>query len=334
MKFIKYPSIVQYKNVVGQVIAMARYQGQDENDEAIYDDSAELPTLTFRGTVKLHGTNAGVSLDTDTGELYAQSRKRVITPIKDNAGFALFVEQHKAEFRELLEYAASSLKEDSESRVVTLFGEWCGEGIQKGVAISELEKRFMVFEVKVGDEWGRANGLLEEDWHIYTVEDIALRAVRIDFNAPEKATNGLIELTEAVENECPVAKYFGVSGVGEGVVWKTTYKGETLRFKVKGEKHSASKVKKLASVDVEKIASVDEFVEYAVTESRLEQGVQEGLEMEGHEVDIKNLGHFLKWVMGDIVKEELDALTENSLTPKDISRAVNNKAREWFMKTN
>ena len=51
----------------------------------------------------------------------------------------------------------------------------------------------------------------------------------------------------------------------------TKQKPYHCKDKVKGEKHSSSKVKKLASVDVEKLNSIKDFVDYAVTESRLEQ---------------------------------------------------------------
>ena len=67
--------------------------------------------------------------------------------------------------------------------------------------------------------------------------------------------NKFIELVEEVEKECPVSKQFNVSGIGEGIVWTTEYKGETYRFKTKGEKHSVSKVKTVVPIDIEKINS-------------------------------------------------------------------------------
>jgi hypothetical protein len=42
--------------------------------------------------------------------------------------------------------------------------------------------------------------------------------------------------------------------------------------KVKGAKHSSSKVKTLAKVDVVKLENAKAFVEYCFTESRLNQG--------------------------------------------------------------
>ena len=80
--------------------------------------------LTYRAKVKLHGTNAGVQI-TPSGEVVAQKRTEIITSEADNAGFAAWVEKNISYF--------SQLKGNSH---LTIFGEWCGSGIQKGVAIS------------------------------------------------------------------------------------------------------------------------------------------------------------------------------------------------------
>ena len=44
---------------------------------------------------------------------------------------------------------------------------------------------------------------------------------------------------------------------------------------MKGTKHSVSKVKTLAPVNVEKLNSIQEFVDYSVTRVRFEQGLSE-----------------------------------------------------------
>ena len=94
---------------------------------------------------------------------------------------------------------------------------------------------------------------------------------------------------------------------------------------MKGEKHSSSKVKKLASVDVEKLNSIKDFVDYAVTESRLQQGLTEiGL-------DMKKMGEFIKWISQDVFKEESDTMKENNLEMKDIGKELSNKARKWYI---
>lgn len=72
MDFVKYPKIGQYRNVVKEVSDYCEHNNK------------ELPVITFHGTVKLHGTNAGISFDPNTNELQAQSRNRIITPESDN----------------------------------------------------------------------------------------------------------------------------------------------------------------------------------------------------------------------------------------------------------
>ena len=49
------------------------------------------------------------------------------------------------------------------------------------------------------------------------------------------------------------------------------------------------------------------------------------------ELEIKNIAFFLKWVYGDIVKEELDTMMANGIEPKEVGGAISNKARPWFM---
>jgi hypothetical protein len=166
---------------------------------------------------------------------------------------------------------------------------------------------------------------------IYNIDDFETYSLDIDFNMPELIQNKLGELTLAVEEECPVGKAFGFSGIGEGIVWSCELKGNIHRFKVKGEQHSSSKVKKLASVDTEKITSIKEFVDYAVTESRFNQAIEK-IFPNNEPVDVKKLGEVIKWVVNDIIKEETDTLVQNNLEPKDIGKYVSNKVREMFFK--
>lgn len=119
--------------------------------------------------------------------------------------------------------------------------------------------------------------------------------------------------------------------VGEGIVWSAELSpGEIVRFKVKGEKHSSSKVKKLASVDTEKLNSIKEFVEYAVTENRLNQGIEQVFTTKGETPVNTRTGEFVKWVSSDVIKEELDTIVANGLEPKDVGGPVSKKAAQWF----
>jgi len=335
-KMITFPEIGQFRQIIKTVTDNTRYAGKDENGDAIYDASKRLPTLTFTGTVKLHGTNAGVTLTKD-GDMYPQSRENIISVGNDNMGFAFFVESHKDVFKRMFETL-----DIRDADYITIFGEWAGGNIQKGVAISGLPKMFVIFAVKLSYESNevKENYFLtnDETKHlknpeslIFNVLDFENYTIDIDFENPLLAQNKLIELTLAVENQCPVGKAFGNVGTGEGIVWKTETERGTIRFKVKGEKHSSSKVKTLAPVNTEKVNSIKEFAEYAVTESRLEQGIEKVFTSVNEQIDIRKIGDFLKWIVGDVIKEELDTLADNGLEPKDVNSAISNIARKWFL---
>lgn len=82
-------------------------------------------------TEKIDGTNAAVVV-TEDGLVYAQSRTRVITPEADNFGFAAWVADHADDLRYGLGEGVH-------------FGEWWGNGIQRGYGLPKGEKRFSLF---------------------------------------------------------------------------------------------------------------------------------------------------------------------------------------------
>jgi hypothetical protein len=342
-KHISYPSIEQFRNVIANVNRRYDFVGLDENGDAIYDGTRTKPTLTFKGTVKLHGTNAGVSFN-ESG-YWIQSRENIITPESDNAGFAFFVESNKEVFKNFVNQINSANFFDLLNNTVTIYGEWAGGNIQKGVGICNLPKSFFIFGVKVTPHtsseeeqkakpayWIPSHYLKSPENRIYNIEDFQTWEMEINFNTPETVQNKLSELTLAVEAECPVAKAFGFSGIGEGIVWSCNVDGVVHRFKVKGEKHSSSKHKStLAPVDVEKVASIREFVDYAVTESRFNQGIEKVFP-NNEPVDIKKLGALMKWITDDVTKEEMDTMKANNLEPKDVNKYISTKVREMFIK--
>ena len=59
-RHVSMPSIEQFRTVIANINRQYNFVGLDENGEAIYDQTLPKPVLTFNGTVKLHGTNAGV----------------------------------------------------------------------------------------------------------------------------------------------------------------------------------------------------------------------------------------------------------------------------------
>lgn len=325
MQHISFPSIEQFRNTVKAVQSRCNYH------------QLPLPKLKFEGTVKLHGTNAGVGFNPKTGELWCQSRENIITVEKDNAGFAWFVSQRKEYFIQTL--SALSQAADSDECIV-VFGEFAGAGIQKGVAITGLEKFFCAFDVVFAKDNENKVSSSCHDWfdrpelRIFNSYQFPVYDIEIDFSNAGASSEELERITNDVEQCCPVGKFFGVEGVGEGVVWKCINPEWDLKFKVKGEKHSVSKVKKgtgVAAIAPEVLDGIQKFVEYSVTEERLNQGIQRVFTEHGKEPDVKETGLFLKWVFSDVMKEEHDVLAASGLEPKQVSGAISNAARKWFM---
>jgi len=71
-KFVPFPKISQFSKVKKLIRK--------------YDKFPKI--IDYEGTIKLHGTNAAITLDKENNIRY-QSRNRVLTPIiNDNQGFA------------------------------------------------------------------------------------------------------------------------------------------------------------------------------------------------------------------------------------------------------
>lgn len=321
---IKFPSIEQFRSTCKHV-----------NDRAKYNNESS-PTLEFRGTVKLHGTNASIVIHAD-GTHQIQSKNQVVT--KGHYGFVDFIEERIMSIKISLNAPVDAMMP------ITIFGEWCGEGIQKGVALSQLDKMFVVFAISYGEgenvvrqDHTRMDEVINFDGlnglSIYNVDQFGVFPILIDFNNPKLSQNDMIVTTENVERECPAGKFFGKSGIGEGIVYKCVsygYESSDFWFKVKGAKHSVSKVKTLVEVDVVKLKSITEFIERVLTENRLCQGVDYLIEMDMN-VTQKETGTFLSWIFADIMKEESDVMEASGLNKKDVSRDIGKKARAWYFK--
>jgi CxxC motif-containing protein len=341
-KHISFPSIEQFRNIVANINREHNFVGLDENGEAIYDQSKPKPVLTFKGTVKLHGSNFGVCFN-EQDDIWVQSRENIITPEKDNAGSAFFVETNKYAFYQLFKEVSRKYNVDMTENTISIYGEWAGKGIQKGIAISNIEKSLFIFGVKITphpkDEnektsayWVDSSFLRNHEHKIYNIEDYKTYSIDIDFNTPQLAQNTIIDMTIEVEDECPVGKAFGHEGIGEGVVFShMTSNGKVYRFKSKGEKHSKSKVKTLKPVDDEKINKIIDVVNRVTPAWRLEQAMEKTFDLiNGGSIDIKRMGDFIRNVVADIMKEELDVIAEAGLEPKEINSKVSEISRQYF----
>ena len=322
--FKKYGKTGQFRNVVRSINDEVRGCYDKDKDEWSYDEAISLPKLVFHGTVKAHGTNTSITFC--DGEIITAGRNKIVVVGDDNYGFSAWANKPEVK-QDLFDIVGNQNN-------IILYGEWCGAGIRKGVAITGLDKMWIVFAAREcgddgdGGRWIDIKNLpYNNEAGIYNVNQFGAYSVEIDFNNPQMSSPQLSSLVDKIEAECPIGKHFGVSGIGEGAVFSHFLGGKRFVFKVKGQKHSVSKTKTLAPVDVEKLISINEFVDYSVTESRLEQGAGEVL---NGDFDRKNLGKFIKWMSTDIKKEESDVLESNGLSMKDVGGGIAKASKAWF----
>lgn len=305
-----------------------------------------LPVVEFLGTVKLHGTNAGVRVRKDS--VQPQSRERLISITSDNAGFAHFVAGREKAFRHLSNFIEDYYTIPRDSGRFTFFGEWCGGNIQSKVGLNSLEKHYVIFNVYDHE----TESYLNRDWMadilhgdddmedyndhcIHFIYEIPGYSIVIDFSQPEQYIEKLEQLTLEVEEKCPWAAYRGAEGIGEGIVWVNAADVNDTRywFKTKGVKHQGkdqSKVKTL-SADPVKVVKIRELVDVILPVWRLEQGVKY-LEENGFELGQSATGQYLQWINKDIIKEESDTIAANDYPWKELNPYVNQKARDWYFK--
>ena len=203
-----YSSTDQFRHVIKQIQMSAKYH------------KIEPPVITFTGTVKLHGTNCGVIYR--DGEIFAQSRNNLIED--GHFGFAQWVADHNQVWKKWFE---SIISVDNKKPVV-VYGEWCGQGVMKKVAISEVEKMFVVFAIYIiEDEVDEEGTNIKKPFYVcskmdripisnaYLIEEFPTFKMDIDFSKPQLHQNDLVNLTLGVEAECPVGKQLGVSSLRE-----------------------------------------------------------------------------------------------------------------------
>lgn len=336
----KMTSIGQFRQAVKSIQHQARFTGFDENGDPIYDNLLKMPVLKANGTVKIHGTNAGVSFH--KGKLYAQKKKSIITPNNDNAGFASYMESKRDFFLSVMNEIITTFNIDPNENIITILGEWAGKGIQKNVAVNEIEKSFFAVGVKIkplneeiASYWLDDFGGLKQspDHKFFVINQFKMFSLDIDFNEPLLSQNKMLEMVLEVEKECPVGKHFGISGTGEGIVFTCQFNDNRYIWKVKGDKHAGkSKVKKLKKVDDEKLQKIIDIVDQVTPEWRLVQIYDEVFDVvNGGVGDVKGTGDYLRALIKDVWKEENDLIEDAGLTNKDVNAKISAVGRKYFM---
>lgn len=360
-RHISFGSIEQFRNVITGVKQRAQYIGKDDDGKPMYDKSIRLPKITVTASEKIHGTNAAVCYNHVYG-MWVQSKENIITPENDNFGCAAWVKEHENEWGRIIMALGLENKIDLNTHIISVYFEWCGGSIQKNSAVSGLDRRAIIFEhfkvspaVKPDVEDGNSD---EESYWLPTTYSVSMNGENIspvnipdknifnimkfptytfdiDFENPKLSQNAMIEKVAEIEAASPVGKEFGQeSNIGEGIVCTFMYKDKLFRFKVKGDKHSKSNVKKLKPVDEEKEKAKVEFANYACPAWRLEQAWDKTFLIGSNEEitpDVKMTGDFLRLVITDVMKEESDILKEKGLEAKEVNGMISKVARQWFM---
>lgn len=341
-----FPSIEQYRHIVADVLHRAEYIGKDDDNRPVYDASRAKPVLTFKGTVKLHGSNCGVAVDLQKHVVYAQSKERQLSVEQDNFGFCAWTKtvEGAIDVAYLAGLALDTVTAESAVTAIRIFGEWCGPKVNGKTGIGQLSTRWVVFAVLATLADGQERWLPVEPiaaaWAsepvgrpslVHFVTDYPQYTLDIDFNQPEASLDALEALTLAIEAECPVAKALGGGGIGEGLVWACqdpTF-GRHV-FKTKGAKHKGTKNSSLVQIAPEVLASLEAFTDAVLTDNRLEQGYSL-IEADHGKVTEEHIGLFLKWVGQDVLKEETDTLVASGLERKQVMGCINSRAKKWLM---
>ena len=95
----------------------------------------------------------------------------------------------------------------------------------------------------------------------------------------------------------------------------------TYKSKVKGIK---------AGMSVEEANTIAECLKLVLPEWRLQQGITH-LKDEFYLMEPSSIGPYLKWVTRDVLKEEIDTIVENGLEWKNVHKAINQRARQYFL---
>ncbi|KAF7327745.1 Glycoside hydrolase family 5 protein [Mycena kentingensis (nom. inval.)] len=363
MAHIPYPSTPNFRNFKTDYLRTLNWKPPVDEAEGSPPIPAKPrpPTrATFFGTVKLHGTNATIVFRNNDPAPQIQSRSWIIQGTKqDNCGtYALLSRAPLGELVKQILRAAG--REDGLFEEVYIAGEVAGKGVQKGVAITQMERFFAIFNIRIDGHWVDMREYKDcalPEHRIFNVAQYRTFEVDIDFTAP---TNEVYERMEGYTTEvcasCPFGTAFvdgagkKIAGSGEGIVWTmvhSPYLGaeefdDTIlyNFKTKGEAFATTAYmpKEAKNVDPAVAHLAAQFANFALGERRFEQGIEfleaeqarQGLKKDPY--NSKLTGQFIGWVVADAIREEKNEMQRLGVLEKDAKKEISGRARIWFAK--
>ena len=308
-----------------------------------------IKSASFTGTVKLHGSNAGIRFERDSQRGVPQSRRQVLADGLGLAGFGVFANLPAVQ-AEMGRLAEAVLWAFPKHDAVTFYGEWCGGNVQKGVALNQLPKQWVVYDytVTIGSQGEDTRHLPFGSRFSADLSAIGLRSiveapkahVDVDFTDAEslRQFKAFVEdITFDWTAECPWGKINGVTGLGEGAVWTADgelYHHRDMRFKSKGEAFTGRNHKVRIKKDEGPIAAhmieMTEFLQQVAHPRRLEQMVFEVTDGSPDDLEMRHIGAAIKWLLKDVRDEDAEALAiiMHKVGEKTVTRQLSTYARE------
>lgn len=305
-------------------------------DEIQHNNKTILSPTLFRGTVKLHGTHGDIVRFTD-GSYHAQSRNKILTDENDNDKFNIFTTSNWEQINILFDRIAIVYKNEIYNHI-TLAGEWCGQGIQKNVAINNLPRMFVYFDIFIDNRRCDMNlfrHIHNETIRIFNILQFTSYGIIINnfINMSAEEIKAIDEYVDEVDKKCPVAAHFGIDGFGEGIVWRQNQCQGNIVFKTKGKMFFVNQLPKdkknnnnnKSKNNNNKNENFD--IDHMVSQERLHQGIQYLIE-EKKEISIYNIKIFIDWVNNNIITEEKEFMSTNDITT--VCKIFTQYSAKWY----
>lgn len=303
-----------------------------------------LDPIPMIGTVKLHGTHADIIISSDNIITFQSRNNSKLSETADNLGFAKSMSTKHNTIIELKDQFIDRWKDLNPGLVlnldmpVTIAGEWIGEKIQKGVAVSKLSRRLVIISAKINGSWV-ADSLYSDieasEDGIYNISRAGTYHSILYPENPQRTIDELEPLAERIAANCPFAKTFGIHGEGEGLVWKLVpyISDPELWFKTKGGRFKPTFTPAPKRPPEDKVGQLEAASVVArawCSEQRLEQG-WDYLREKAIPQNMQGIGDFLKWVQVDILTEEKGYIKEQGIDEAMLKKEIIGIARPWFL---
>ena len=338
-----------YPKITNHISEIVERLQELERDPQHPEAHISLTPIPIVGTVKLHGTHADILVHANDDIVFQSRNLTSLSTAKDNAGFAAAMSNKTnalLQLRNLYLARWSKLnptKTLHQHHPVLVAGEWIGSKIQKDVCISQLSRRFVIISVKIDGVWQNdqeyADISLEDD-DIYNVSRAGLYRATLHTEDLALTVSRVETLAEEVAARCPFAATFGLTGLGEGIVWKLTspkYNANpSLWFKTKGGKFKPQIFKQPRQTLADgalrgKRRAARLAAETWCSAQRLEQG-WDVLKEKGVKRDGGAAGEYLDWVTQDVLVEEKTRIKDEGVDKSVLVVEIGKIARAWYDK--